>query len=449
MEKSKNTVLRISLSPRNCSNSLISRDLTQIQGGDRDKNGTGHDSSFFSDNLLYAALTELSEKKKMHFFAPIPNKDFRSCQLSEGKEWFVYFYVRSPRTEKLQRVRIKVNRIHNARERRKWARKMMQAIDQRLMMGWNPLLEEIAPKAGVGLYAAMEDYLTAKEKEMEPNSMRSYRSFIKNFKIWLEKHRFTDTSMVSSFTSEMADIFLSEIEQDVTPKTYNNYVAFFKALFAWFVCKGYASDNPFESFKKKPKRLIKKKRRLLTDEELRHLFTYCAGTREEHLALCLMTYCCFIRPKELALLKCKDVDLENQRVHIRAEIAKNDNDSYRTIPSMAIKAFQHLDLSHPDWFLFGQNPGTDNFSPSLKPVCSRKIATWWNAYVRPACGFGKDVQFYSLKDTGITNMLAEGVPINLVQQQADHYSVAMTAIYVGKKSDMPDELKNADILPEY
>jgi hypothetical protein len=49
--------------------------------------------------------------------------------------------------------------------------------------------------------------------------------------------------------------------------------------------------------------------------------------------------------------------------------------------------------------------------------------------VRPALGFSDDMQFYSLKDTGITNMLADGVAPNFVQGQADHSSLEVTSIY--------------------
>ena len=443
MRKPKFVPGRISYSPQSLDIPLIVNNLGPNQAPNRDKDGTNQN---LSDINLYAILTDLSERKKMKFLAPVPNKDYRCCQLSQGQEWFVYFYVRSPKTGKLQRVRYKINRIHNVKDRKKWALKMMDALDQRLTMGWNPLLEEAAPKSMTGMFAALDDFLAAKSKESEENTMRSYRSFVANLKKWLRLHRFTDTSMVASFTDDMATALMTEVEDQVGAKTYNNYLNFYKGLFIWLQNKGYAVSNPFAKFSKKPRRLTKKKRRLLTDAELQRLFDYCKQGRPEHYPLCLMTYCCLVRPKELALLKCADVDIERQRVHIRAEIAKNDNDSYRTIPSVALDAFKKLDLSHPEYYLFGKNKGTDNFSPAMMPICSRKIANWWNAYVRPACGFGQDVQFYSLKDTGITNMLVDGVPINLVQQQADHYSVAMTAVYVGR-IDATEGLKTADILP--
>ena len=43
-------------------------------------------------------------------------------------------------------------------------------------------------------------------------------------------------------------------------------------------------------------------------------------------------------------------------------------------------------------------------------------------------------------------MLGEVTAINLVQQQADHSSVAMTAIYVGHTGTASDELKKTSIL---
>ena len=67
--------------------------------------------------------------------------------------------------------------------------------------------------------------------------------------------------------------------------------------------------------------------------------------------------------------------------------------------------------------------------------------------VRPRCGFGLDVQFYSLKDTGITRALSEGVALNFVQQQADHSSPAVTGIYVGKTAEALEVMKEVDILP--
>lgn len=382
----------------------------------------------------------------MHFFNPAPNIDFRACSLTEGKEWFISFYVTNPSTEKLKRIRIKVNRIHGIRDRRKAAREMMAAIDQRLALGWNPLVESVAPKSFEKIGTALDMFLKIKRKETEQNTMRSYESFVKTFREWMKENGISEDAYSGSISKEVARSFMNDKEPGLSAKTYNNYLNFYTGMFNWLVDKRYCDVNPFSDLDKKPKRLLSKQRRLLKDDELSKLMNYLQKANPQYLAMAMLCYGCFIRPKELSLLKCSDIDLTRQVVHIRAEVAKNDNDSFRTIPDDMMPVLRKLDLSHGDWFLFGQNPGYEDFRPSKTQACSRKYARYWNMFVRPACGFGQEIQFYSLKDTGITNMLTDGVPINLVQQQADHSSVAMTAIYVGKKADASSRLKKADLL---
>lgn len=321
----------------------------------------------------------------------------------------------------------------------------MAALDQRLSLGWNPLLEAKAPRANARLFAAMDAFLKIKGKETEDNSMRSYRSFIKTFKAWLKGQGFTDDSFCCTVTKDVAFSFMDDVESDLSAKTFNNYIAFYRTLFNWMAVKGYVDSNPFSDIAKKSRRLTKKKRRVLTDAELSRLWSYLQGVNTEYLIMCLICYCCFIRPKELVLLRCADIDIVHQVIHVKQEVAKNDNDSYRTIPDDLIPFLRRLDLSRPDWYVFGQHEHSD-FRPGPVKMCSRKIAQWWNLHVRTACKFGMDIQFYSLKDTGITNMIGEGTAINLVQQQADHSSLAMTAIYVGKKPSATDELKATRIL---
>lgn len=377
----------------------------------------------------------------MLFTTPIPGAHYRECTLCTGKDWFVSFYVINPETGKLKRVRMKLNRIASVAERRRTARLMMRAINQRLAIGWNPLIEKVAPRGGAKLYEALDSFLAVKGKEMEPTSMRMYTSFVKTFKAWLEDHGYGASSLAASFTRESAVLFMDEVELKYTAKTYNNYLGFFKGLFSWMLEKGYAADNPFSKFTKKAKRLTQKQRRLLTDAELRRLFSFLEGASPEYLAICLLCYCCFIRPKEIACLRCRDIDLQRHVVHVDASIAKNDRESYRTIPDDVLPVLRRLDLSSPELYVFG-GERKNLFRPYNKMVCSREIARYWNQVVRPTCDFPMELQFYSLKDTGITNALEEGIPINQVQQQADHSSVAMTAIYVGHKAKATEELRD-------
>ena len=383
----------------------------------------------------------------MQFFKPTPYVQYLPPQLTRGKVWYIHYSVQDPVTGKMKRFRIKLNRIQNKTERLKAAKAIMAALAEKLALGWNPIYERAAPKAYTSLYDAIEAFLKIKEKEMENNSMRSYRSFVRTFKKWLVAHKIGEDIYACSFTKPLAMEFVNDIEADdnISPRTYNNYIAFYRSMFSWFVDKGYVMENVFETFKKKPKRLTKKSRRMLTDEELETLFRYLEKENKEYLVICLLCYCCLIRPKEIVMLKCQDIDLDKQVVHIRAAIAKNDNDSSRTIPDEMLTYLKNLTFSSPDDYLFSDK-GHYDFSSGKKKLCSRKLAKYWSDVIRPACKFPMEVQLYSLKYSGITNMIGSGVPISFVKQQADHSSLAMTSIYLGKSPNATEELKKIHII---
>ena len=383
----------------------------------------------------------------MLFSLPHAHLDYVPPKLHRGKtSWYISYYVKNPATGKMKLFRVKVNRYHNQKERIQAAKEIMAGLQERLALGWNPMISQAVPLATVPAFRVFDTYLRVKSKEMEKQSYATYASYVRIFRGWLESQGCTGTTPISSITEGTARKYMNylETEKSVSPRSYNNYLSFMVTFMDWMKDKGYIQENVFTGIKRKPRRLMAKKRRMLTDEELGTLFTWLQENNPEYLAVCLLCYCCFMRPKEIALLRCGDIDLRKQLVHVRAEIAKNDKESFRTIPDAMMPAIRRLDLSHREWFLFGDHPGVrSDFRPAREAGAKKRFSDYWATTVREACGFGMEVQFYSQKDTGITNMLGEGVAINLVQQQADHSSVAMTALYVGHKASASEELKNA------
>ena len=57
---------------------------------------------------------------------------------------------------------------------------------------------------------------------------------------------------------------------------------------------------------------------------------------------------------------------------------------------------------------------------------------YWNKKVRKDLGLPDQYKFYSLKDTGITNMLRANTDILTVRDQARHSSILITDIYTPK-----------------
>ena len=376
-----------------------------------------------------------------------PYIEYTPPKLTRGKIWYISYYVQDPLTKKLRRMRIKVNRGKTVKEKNAAARAIMGRLSEKLALGWNPLLERQAPKAYKKLFDALDNFIDAKSRELEPNSMRSYNSFVRTLRNWLQNHGCDDSTYVCAFTEDMAIDFMEGIESNpkISPRTYNNYLLFCRVLFDWMIERSYISENPFASIRRKTKKLTTKKRRAFTDEELVRLWTFLQDANPEYMLVCQFCYCCLLRPKEIALLKCSDIRPESQTVLVRGEIAKNDNTSSRTIPDSMMPFIRKLDLSRPDLFLFGKHKNYD-FKPGKEAAEERKIAKYWSEVVRKECGFPMELAFYSLKDTGVTNMIASGVPVSFVQQQADHSSLAMTSIYCRRSAKATEQLKGMDIL---
>ena len=423
-------------------NELYFKELQGYKNNCRVKTG----SNFFVGDSLFQALEEFSKEKKMLFSLPHAYIDYTPPKLHKAKSgWYVSYYVRNPETGKMKLFRTKVNRP-KGRERTAAAREIMASLQERLAIGWNPITEKTAPLATTPAFEVFDRFEKVKAKEMEKASLASYLSYIRVFRAFLEGIGFLPSSSILAIKEDTAKRYMAFLEEKrgVSPRTYNNYLSFQITFFDWMKDRGYISANPFLGIRRKPRRLTAKKRRMLTDEELGALFAWLRENNPEYLAVCLLCYCCFMRPKEIALLRCGDLDLEKQVVHVRAEIAKNDRESYRTVPDAALPALRNLDLEHPEWYLFGYRKGDYySFRAGPRGGSQKRFSDYWAHRVREACGFPLEVQFYSQKDTGITNMLSGGVAINLVQQQADHSSVAMTAIYVGRKPSASDELKGA------
>ena len=304
----------------------------------------------------------------MSFFKPTPYLDYLPPKLTESKEWYISYSVKDPATGKMKRFRIKVNRIKSLKERRIAAKVIMARLTEQLSLGWNPILEKEAPKAYTRLYDAMDSFLKVKGKETEANSMRSYNSYIKILKNWLHEYGFKEDMYACSFTKSVALDFMNDVEDDerISPRTYNNYRAFYFGFFNWTIEKGYLTANPFSEIKKKPKKLTKKVRRTLTNEELQRLFEHLQEENRMYLVMCLLCYCCFLRTKEIALLKCEDVDLKNQIIRVDDGIAKNDNTSFRTIPDAMMPFMKDLDLTVGKHYLFAGGKGYDLYVGSEK-----------------------------------------------------------------------------------
>ena len=156
---------------------------------------------------------------------------------------------------------------------------------------------------------------------IRPDSIRSYDSMIKAFTEFCTLYNMCGKP-VYEFGRQAAQRYMLYVEsRDVSAKTYNNYLHFIGQLFNFCVDKGLAKENPFAAIK--PKRVDAKKRTVIPPEVRSRIMDYIVTEgMEGYRLICLLTYHCLIRPKEMLQLKVSYISMKNNLIVIPAGVAK-------------------------------------------------------------------------------------------------------------------------------
>ena len=89
------------------------------------------------------------------------------------------------------------------------------------------------------------------------------------------------------------------------------------------------------------------------------------------------------------------------------------------------------------YFLFSKD-----FKTGKTAINPKKISNTWAKY-RKIFGFDDKYQFYSLKDTGITDLLNSSIPAIKVRDQARHYDLKITESYTARNKFADETLRNS------
>jgi len=364
--------------------------------------------------------------------------DYVPAELQENKEWRIVFYVKNPITEKLESKRPRVKPLKSITERRKLAKRMILEINKRLESGWNPFYSNKGTKELTKFADTLKLFMKRIKIEYDENNLRydtykTYRSQITILENYLEEINAKD--MLSyKFDVDFVGAYLDNIryEKGRSARTRDNYLGFLGTLSVFLLQKKYIAANPTENFNKINKKV---KKRVLVPETLRDIiFDYWKGKNESYLTLCMTCYYCLIRRTELTKLRVGDVSLKNSTIWIDGEDSKNKKSNAITIPNELMPFLvEHLKTAKQTDYLFSN----DNFAPGSAKIHPDRVTKSW-AKMRTELEINKNIDWYSLKDSGITDLLRAGVPLISVRDQARHHSSAQTDTYT------PKDLKIAD-----
>lgn len=358
--------------------------------------------------------------------------DFIPAQLSEGKEWFIYYYALNPETGELERVRLKFNRIKSLTERKRQAKRIMHNINSKLEQGWNPFVNPETNKSYNRIGEVFELFMERQKRNLKEGAIRletfnGYNSYSNNILDYLKK-KGDDKMYVSKFDKAYINHLLDYLylQKGRTAKTRDNYLAFLRVFSTFLVSYDFAKVKPTDGITVLGKKHGKdKKRNIIPEPVLKKIFTEAEKENPYFLLACYVLYYCFVRPKEMSYVKLEHINMEKNTIYIDGRTAKNYKDAVVTIR----KPLKELILKLGIMNMSGENYlFSDQFRPGKNRRDEKQFRDQW-LKLRKRLKFPDNYQFYSLKDTGITNLLrATGDP-QAVRDQARHHSLAMTDIY--------------------
>lgn len=374
-------------------------------------------------------------------------KEYREPEVCWGKDCVtVCFYAFDPEIGTLRRKRIKLNRelktVKGKRAQKEFAEGVCERIRNELKAGWNPWMQQ----SDTLVYASWEDmneryktYLVKQQNEhnMRAESVASYMSYQRVLMRWVAAER-KNVRYAYQFDRRLVDAFLDYIylDKDNSIQTRNNYLSWIKSFATWMLGKSFIDQNPTQGI---PRMKIKKgkNRDVIPDAVLQKIHDYLEKNNRHYLLACYLLHYLFVRPHEIAQLKIEDFSLERKTLLIHGDVAKNWQDAVVTLPMHVINLMLELDVFHSpgNYYLFSKE-----FKPGKEFRSEKYFRDYWTRKLRNELKFSDRYKFYSLKDTGITNMLRANTDVLSVRDQARHSSILITDIYTPKDIKQANEL---------
>lgn len=369
--------------------------------------------------------------------------DFRPAELRTGKRWLIVYYSKNPITGILERQRLSVPMVKSISERKKHAQTIVLEINNKLKQGWLPYYDNTDTNEFKTLDYCIDLFIDYTTKELNKNAIRfdtfrSYKSYTSMIKKFIAEKKL-NVKLLLEFKKDIVTKYLDWIyyDRNNSERTYNNHLSFIVTFFNFCVERGFLKQNFAIGIKKKKNQ--QKVRQVLTPE-IKNMVKELEQKNHPYFCVCMLTYFCFIRRTEATKLLVSDVDIFNKHIKISGDNSKNKKTEYVTIPNAFLPILvQHIAKAKTTDFLFSEN----DFNAGKIQLQPKRISDYWDKF-RKEKKIPAIYQFYSLKDTGITDLLNTGIPALKVRDQARHHDLKITESYTARNKSSDEMVQNAN-----
>lgn len=361
------------------------------------------------------------------------------------KSWYVDFTILDPASGMMKRKKYMLNRYSSIKARKEMARQKIMWIVEEVKNGWNPWVRAVTTREFTPWTTVMTRYkeylhVSGRKGLLKPKTVYDYQSRVRIFEQFLDENDIR-LQHVYQFDRGLCVEFLDYLyyDKDVSAVTRNGYRTWLSTLASWLIDKQYIGrdDNPVADIRMM--REEEKKREPLPKEALHALRDYLDGYDRRFLLACYVEYYMNIRPDEMRFLKIGYIDIQNSIVALPGKFAKNRKRQEVTVPQKVLKLMIELKIfsSPSQYYIFGPD-----LSPSTEQVAVNRFRQEW-VRIRKAMGWPDSYQFYSLKDSGISDNI-DRFGLLTARDQARHADAATTNRYAKVKRTAHVELREWD-----
>lgn len=359
---------------------------------------------------------------------------------------YIEYQVLNPATMKMERQRIRLTKLSTQfKSRSEFKGHVMKIISDltgKLAGGWTPYGETQDVREFTPICVAIDAYIEDKARDLRKASMVSYKSVADILTDWLKANGMGE--MASHLLNQrVAMRFMDDLlkRPKFNNNTYNTYLKKYRACFNWLVEHGYSKENPFDKIKTRMKQ--EKQRGLIPQDAREKVLKYVRTSEHPNYEIVMhLVFTSLIRPSEIERLQVRDVDLKNKCIHVPPEKAKTHKERFAPLSDDCIDLLILLLAkgTKPEWYLINSQ-----YECGPKP-CYHAMFKKHRMKIRKACKLPDDMQLYSLKDSGITELLESGLDALTVMKAADHHDLATTTKYASHRdAEMINKVRAANV----
>lgn len=261
-------------------------------------------------------------------------------------------------------------------------------------------------------------YYVRMERQMSPNTVKSYSSDIREF--------FGKTELKAGEVSpEDIVAYIASRSEGITKRTQARILSSLRSFFDWMILEGMIKENPCDKVEQ-PKlgRYLPEVLSVQEVEDIMASVDLSTWTGLRDRAILEVLYGCGLRVSEVVSLKVSDLFLKDGFVRV---IGKGDKQRIVPIGEMAAEAVTE--------YMNARIDATDDASQAIlflnkfaKPLSRISVFSMVKKQAMLA-GIRKEISPHTFRHSFATHLIENGADLRVVQEMLGHESILTTEIY--------------------